>query len=101
MVLCTEKYSYTISSGKRNYFQLDLGYKTIELTFCQLLSFRNNILDKSTPAALIEILNNENFILLFAADNKHLIYLDIPQLIELRNLMLNIFKTESNYTLLV
>ena len=32
---------------------------------------------------------------MFVADNKHLIYLDIPQLLELRSLMLNIFKPKT------
>lgn len=100
MNLCSEIQNFKITSKKRNAFQLDLGYKTIDFTFCQLLLFRNKVLDKSSPAALIEILDNENFILLFAADNKHLIYLDIPQLLELRDLMLNVFKSETKDILL-
>jgi len=62
MSFCTDKYTFTISSEKRNNYELNLGYKTIDFTFCQLLSFRKKVLDKSTPSAIIEILERENFI---------------------------------------
>ena len=94
MNLCAEKISYSISSEKRNLHQLDLGYKVIDLTFCQLLSFRKKILEYSTEESLITILNTDNFILLFVADKKHLIYLDVPQLLQLKEVVLSLFKTK-------
>ena len=101
MDLCADKIGYTLSSTNRNVFELDLGYKKIDFTFCQLLTFRKKILDNSSEVALIEILNNENFILLFVADNKHLIYLDVPQLLELRALVLGVFKPKSSKKTLI
>ena len=92
MNVCEEKIRYSISCEKRNVYQLDLGYKVIDFTFCQLLSFRKKILELSTPEALETILEKDNFILLFAADNTHVIYLDIPQLIQLRYIVLSLFK---------
>ena len=91
MNLCAENTTYVISCEKRNVYQLDLGYKVIDFTFCQLLSFRKKILENSTPEVIEDILDNENFILLFVSDNKHLIYLDIPQLLQLRETVLTVF----------
>ena len=91
MKLCAEKIDYVISCEKRNVYQLDLGYKVIDFTFCQLLSFRKKILEKSNHTAIEDILENENFILLFVADNKHVLYLNIPQLLQLRETVLTVF----------
>lgn len=95
MILSAETLEYSIYNVERNLFRLDLGYKTIDLTFCQLLSIRNKVLEKSSHFNLENILDGDNFILLFVADNKHLIYLDIPQLLELRLIVLNLFKAKS------
>ena len=95
MKLCAEKIDYVISCGKRNEYQLDLGYKVIDFTFCQLLSFRKKILESTTPDAIETILENENFILLLVADNKHLLYLDIPVLLQLRETVLTVFNKEA------
>lgn len=92
MNLCTEKIDYSITCGKRNVYHLNIGYKIIDLTFCQLLAFRKKILDYSTTESLETILDNDNFILLFIADNKHLIYLDVPQILQLKNVVLSLFQ---------
>ena len=92
MNVCEEKINYTISCEKRNGYQLHLEYKKIDLTFCQLLTFRKKILNLTTSEALETILENDNFVLLFVADNAHLIYLDIPQLLKLRDLVFSVFK---------
>lgn len=97
MNVCDEKIGYVISCEKRNVYQLDLGYKLVDFTFCQLLAFRKKILELSTPESLETILENDNFILLFVADKKHLIYLDIPQLLQLKYVVLSLF----NKTVLV
>ncbi|WP_299106561.1 hypothetical protein [uncultured Tenacibaculum sp.] len=84
--------SYKISSGRRNCYQLDLGYKVIDFTFCQLLTFRKKVLHYSSYESLEAIIEEDNFILLWAADNKHLLYLDIPQILELRTAVLAAFR---------
>jgi len=93
MNLCVQQFDYTITCEKRNVYQLNLGYKVIDLTFCQLLSFRNKILAYSSHESLEEILDTSNFVLLFLADNKHVVYLDVPQLLQLREVVLSLFKT--------
>ncbi|WP_440122789.1 hypothetical protein [Tenacibaculum sp. Ill] len=92
-----EELSFKISCGGRNCYQLDLGYKVIDFTFCQLLTFRKKVLEYASYESLETIIDGDNFILLFAADNKHLLFLDVPQLIELRELLLSVFKQKSLY----
>ncbi|MCF2875537.1 MULTISPECIES: hypothetical protein [Tenacibaculum] len=83
---------YKISCEDRNCYQLDLGYKVIDFTFCQLLAFRKKILHYSSYESIENIIEGDNYILLFAADNKHLLLLDVPQILELRETVLSAFK---------
>ena len=94
MNVCEEKINYGISCEKRNGYQLHLDHKNIDLTFCQLLAFRKKILNYSSRESLEMILDGDNFILIFVADNAHLIYLDIPQLLKLREVVLSLFDKE-------
>ncbi len=92
MISSSKHHFYSISSQKRNFFELDLGYKTIGFTFCQLLAFRKKVLDYSAPSKIQDVIENENFILMQVADNQHVIYLDVPQLLALKTLLLSVFK---------
>lgn len=92
-----EHVSFKISCGGRNCYQLDLGYKVIDFTFCQLLAFRKKVLEYASYESLENIINGDNFILLFAADNKHVLFLEVPQLIELRELLLAVFNQKTLY----
>ncbi|RED44743.1 hypothetical protein [Seonamhaeicola aphaedonensis] len=49
-----------------------------------MLELRRKINELTTFKALNKIINNENFVLLFIADKQHLIFLDIPQLLKLK-----------------
>lgn len=97
MNLFVEDLSFTLSCGARNCYQLNLGYKVIDFTFCQLLAFRKKVLENATYESLENIIEGDNFILLFAADNKHVLFLDVPQLIELRELLLTYFRQQTLY----
>lgn len=59
--------------------------KEINLTFPQLLQLRQRVKDLTHPAKIYEIIESENFVLLFVADKQHLIFLNIPQLLELKD----------------
>lgn len=56
----------------------------MKLTFPQLLQLRNKINELTTYENLEQIINNENYVLLFIADKKHLVYLEIPTLLDLK-----------------
>lgn len=65
-------------------YQLQIDDKNIQLTFPQLLQLRNKINSLTSPENLQEIIDNENFVLLFIADKTHLVFLEIPKLLDLR-----------------
>lgn len=65
-------------------YQLKMANKDILLSFPQLLDLRNRVNQLSQHHSLEEIIDSENFVLLFIADRQHLVYLDIPLLISLQ-----------------
>lgn len=54
------------------------------LTFPQLLQLRERINSFTSPKKLANIIENENFVLLFVADRKHLLFLEVPKLLDLK-----------------
>lgn len=66
------------------HYQLDLHGKKMKLTFPQLLHLRNKINELTSYENLEHIIQNENFVLLFIADRKHLVFLEIPTLLDLK-----------------
>ncbi len=56
----------------------------MQLTFPQLLQLRNKINEITLPENLENIIQNENYVLLFIADRKHLVFLEIPKLLDLQ-----------------
>ncbi|CAL2089882.1 hypothetical protein [Tenacibaculum sp. 190524A02b] len=93
MDLCIEDLQYTLTVGGRNCYQLDLGFKVIDFTFCQLLAFRKKILWYTSYESIEAIIEGDNFLLLSVADNQHILYIEIPQLLALRNVILAAFNT--------
>ena len=65
-------------------YQLCIANQQIYLTFPQLLALRNKVNEFTTTSRLEQIIANENFVLLSIADRKHLIYLEIPELLDLK-----------------
>jgi hypothetical protein len=66
------------------HYQLTIDGKQMKLTFPQLLQLRNKINQYTSPENLELIINNENFVLLFIADKKHLVFLEVPKLLDLK-----------------
>ncbi|WP_439129029.1 hypothetical protein [Polaribacter sp.] len=65
-------------------YQLKIDDKVMSLTFPQLLQLRNKVQTLTSLDSLENIIQNENFVLLFIADRKHLVFLDIPKLLDLK-----------------
>jgi len=68
-------------------YQLKVVNKHILLSFPQLLDLRKRVNELSHHHSLEEIIDSDNFVLVFVADRQHLIYLDIPLLISLKGQM--------------
>jgi hypothetical protein len=56
----------------------------MKLSFPQLLQLRNKINELTTSYNLENIIQNENFVLLFIADKKYLVFLEVPKLLDLK-----------------
>ncbi|TXD52433.1 MULTISPECIES: hypothetical protein [unclassified Polaribacter] len=65
-------------------YQLKIDEKIMTLTFPQVLQLRNKINLFTSAQGIEDIIQNENFVLLFIADKKHLVFLDIPKLLDLK-----------------
>lgn len=78
------EYCYQIKQTTFCKYVLITPNKDIALSFPQTLELRRKINSLTTFETLSGIINNENFVLLFVADKQHLIYLDIPQLLKLK-----------------
>ncbi|TCI85924.1 hypothetical protein EYW44_15495 [Tenacibaculum sp. M341] len=72
-------------------YRLVTKNKEIDLNFPQLLQLRQKVNELTTPEKLYDIIESENFVLLFVADKQHLLYLDIPQLLDLKEEILCFF----------
>jgi hypothetical protein len=66
------------------HYQLMIDDKKMKLSFPQLLQLRNKINLLTETDNLERIIANENFVLLFVADKKHLVFLEIPKLLDLK-----------------
>lgn len=65
-------------------YHLNIDDQSIILTFPQLLQLRENINKFTAPTKLEKVIDNENFVLLFVADKKHLLFLEVPKLLDLK-----------------
>ena len=65
-------------------YQLKIDEKVMTLTFPQVLQLRNKVNPLTSAENLENIIENENFVLLFIADRKHLVFLEIPKLLDLK-----------------
>lgn len=65
-------------------YQLKIDEKVMTLTFPQVLQLRNKVNLLTSSGNLENIIENENFVLLFIADKKHLVFLEVPKLLDLK-----------------
>ena len=66
-------------------YQLTTVNKEMILSFPQLLQLRQRVKKLTRHHSLENIIDTNNFVLLFIADKQHLVYLDIPQLLWLND----------------
>lgn len=76
-------------------YRLKISKKDMLLSFPQILELRGRINQLSCHNSLEEIIDTENFVLLFIADRQHLVYLDIPMLVSLRNQVDSLFQVSN------
>lgn len=77
-------YPYQIKKSTFCKYLLITPNEEILLNFPQMLELRRKINKLTEFNTLINIINTDNFVLIFIADKQHLLYLDIPQLLRLK-----------------
>lgn len=65
-------------------YQLKIDDKLMTLTFPQLLQLRNKVNLLTSFESLENIIENDNFVLLFISDRKYVVFLEIPKLLDLK-----------------
>lgn len=92
MDICLSNTSIQVRYSRRNSYELVLEHKTIALRFCQLLALRAKVLELTEIGALEELINGDNFVLLFVADKQHVLYLDVGQLLAVKEALAYTFQ---------
>lgn len=91
MEVCKTKYKVEIQPLTFCKYRLEVEGKIMELTFPQLLQLRQNLNEITRPYKLLEVIDNENFVLLPIGDKEHLLFLEIPKLLELKEKVCSYF----------
>ncbi len=84
-VFCDIEFNIQLKKETFCNYSLKIDDKEISLSFPQLLQLRNKINEYTLSENLEHIIANENFVLLFVADKKHLLFLEIPKLLDLKD----------------
>ncbi|HSP39938.1 MAG TPA: hypothetical protein VLN46_00795, partial [Gillisia sp.] len=81
-------------------FIFDLGHKTVQLSFCQLLAFRQNVL-KIDLESHFSGKNKHGIEILVLCNREHIFILDTHQVIDLKEFMKGTFAMLELNTLVV
>lgn len=66
-------------------YDLYIQNRNISLTFPQLLNLRRKVVELTTPHKLSNLIDSDNFVLLFIADKEHLLFLEVSELLNLKD----------------
>ena len=92
MIILEQTNQYTLYQSDNNrLFYIDFGSKTVQLSFCQLLAFRQKIQQLDITTHFDEALNPHGLEIITLCNNEHLFLLDTYQVIALKTLLQNAF----------
>ncbi|WP_196894058.1 hypothetical protein [Aureivirga marina] len=83
---------------EKELFYIDFGHKVVSLTFHQFLHLKHKINRISSPRYLELVIQKRNLEILTLCNRKHIMILDVPQILDLQKLVQNtfqLFETES------
>jgi len=75
-------YFTSFQSSSNSSFYIDFGHKTIEMSFCQLLSLRHKAKQLSSNEHIEYMLAYQDVTLLTFCDREHIVLLDTLQLLD-------------------
>ncbi|NJB71149.1 hypothetical protein GGR42_001611 [Saonia flava] len=81
---------YTLYQSKKDrYHYLDMGQKTVRLSFCQLLALRHKVLSIPIENHFDSYSNQHGFEVLMLCNKEHLFVLNTLEVLDLKNLVEN------------
>ena len=83
-------YSF-FQSDKERCFYIDLGQKTVRLSFCQLLSLRQKIWNIDIADHFDDDGNKHGFEILALCNKEHLFILNTHEILDLKELLVGVF----------
>jgi len=89
-LLFQSRYYTSYQSDRDRKFLFDFGHKTIELSFCQLLAFRQNV-HKMNLEAHFTGDNKHGIEILVLCNKEHIFILDTHQVVDLKEFMKGTF----------
>ena len=79
---------YTLShADNERCFYLDIGPRTLRLSFCQLLALRHKLFSIPIESHFYSDLNKHGFELIFLCNKEHLLLLDTLEILDMRELL--------------
>lgn len=89
-LLFQSKYFSSYQSDKDRHFIFDFGHKTVQLSFCQLLAFRNKVL-KIDLDTHFSGENKHGVEILVLCNREHILIFDTHQVIDLKEFIIGTF----------
>lgn len=99
-LLYQSRYFSSYQSDRDRLFAIDFGHKTIHLSFCQLLAFRQNVL-KIDLYTHFSGENKHGIEILILCNREHVLIFDTHQVIDLKELIRGTFAMLELNTLVV
>ncbi len=89
-LLFQSRFFSSYQSDRDRHFVFDFGYKTIRLSFCQLLAFRQKVLNMDLDAHFSDE-NKHGLEILVLCNREHMFILDTHEVIDLKACMKGTF----------
>lgn len=86
LVYRSKFYTLFQADGERCFY-LDIGPRTLRLSFCQLLALRHNVFSIPIESHFDSDLNKHGFELLFLCNKEHLLLLSTMEILDIRELV--------------
>ncbi len=90
-LLYASKYYKSYQSAEDRCFYIDFDHKVVKVSFCQLLSLRHKAKQLSSSEHINLMLNYHDITLLTFCDKKHMVMLDVLQVLDFADLIKGTF----------
>lgn len=90
-IIHSSRYYSFFQSDKERCFYIDLGQKTVRLSFCQLLALRQKVWNIEIEDHFEDEGNKHGFEILVLCNKEHLFILNTLEILDLKELLVGVF----------